>query len=621
MLEAEPGPDLGTRMQTPGVVARLMGLESMPVVHCENPRKGLDSKLCGGESSLGHSRIDRGTCLDNVSNMNGELRLQKLQKTGIGGGFLERRSVEAFHKGLVYRSKKKQYKLETPVKSPRLVSRSSASRLVQVANRILEPGLQSRSRAKCAITYEGSWGDERRGDGERLSDAVAGSCKSCGSSVGVKDSLIADRGSASSSDLSCGSGESDGTKNGSVTVQSNLKAEQMYMMKTLPVQAKQNKHGVFAHKPKLNVESRAHDLMERKKQSGSIGDQHRDCATRKDNSRQSKSPFRERVVQTEKKLNELNRAKNFVAMNKNVNNYARARSPTKVSSGRRVELERDGWERNLARKRTSISRNAETFSTNLVKERCVRNNGISKKGIVPVSNQSVNRSCTKSNLRKMDCDNITGSNDNGIVSFTFSSPMRRDSRSTTHEEMTQVRRCQGLQHQRHACHLTKLAEVKDGGMSSQKVMVLRGDELSNILEEKIRELSSFDRNELASGDEFQGRSTVSILEELLSTLTTVTPEYHKNGDCCSDVSIQTEISASHKQRNMDGEFQVSCFYVVPKLSAVILGSKSLPCISLCSHSLSPNELENTCSSLNKLLQALLTKVENSIWQVARFDEQ
>ena len=69
-----------------------------------------------------------------------------------------------------------------------------------------------------------------------------------------------------------------------------------------------------------------------------------------------------------------------------------------------------------------------------------------------------------------------------------------------------------------------------------------------------------DGDELAPGDELQGRSTVSILEELISALTMGTPELHKNGDSCSDVSIRTEVNASHNQlSNTDEEFQVSCF--------------------------------------------------------------
>ncbi|THU53069.1 hypothetical protein C4D60_Mb10t10550 [Musa balbisiana] len=165
--------ELGKLVRTPGLVARLMGLESMPVVAQERPRKATDSCCLNSESGSGQvpHRVDQDLCLEDVGSAKLEIRPQKLQKIG---GFMERQPLDGGRakpgvlgkKVLSAPSKNKFHKLASPVKSPRLPSGGHhRSRLIKAATKILEPGLQSKNRAKPAISYKDSSPVDAEGTG------------------------------------------------------------------------------------------------------------------------------------------------------------------------------------------------------------------------------------------------------------------------------------------------------------------------------------------------------------------------------------------------------------------------------------------------------------------------
>lgn len=125
--------DIGNAVQTPGLVARLMGLESMPVAVNERPRKAIgcnlvyegDEELRSGTSGFGKT----------------ESRPQKLRKTE---ELLQRQPVEqdgrvrpnVFGKNVTSScSSINHHKLMSPVKSPRLLSGSHRARLMQAIQR------------------------------------------------------------------------------------------------------------------------------------------------------------------------------------------------------------------------------------------------------------------------------------------------------------------------------------------------------------------------------------------------------------------------------------------------------------------------------------------------------
>lgn len=181
---------------TPSLVARLMGLETMP----PGKRDKVSGEFRGG-------RKDK-VVGDDEETTRQEFRPQKLQKTGM----VDRRSVTRFGaealqiKNVLSRSRKHHHhhhhpKLATPVKSTNHYPRKNTSRLIGAATRILEPG--GRSRSRNAITYPRSElrpvGDEFRsepmmGDNLDLSGgfnrctSATVSCNNCGNVLDIADS-------------------------------------------------------------------------------------------------------------------------------------------------------------------------------------------------------------------------------------------------------------------------------------------------------------------------------------------------------------------------------------------------------------------------------------------------
>ncbi|KAF8050068.1 hypothetical protein N665_2051s0003 [Sinapis alba] len=184
-------------MRPPSLVARLMGLDSLPSNHRDKGKKKKKKPLY----QQIHDNNDKCGLFDEEED-NGfdKSRPQKMQRTT---GVSDRRDTvkksgsEALQiKNVLTRVRKHHHhqhqKLPSPVKSPRLHRRNS--RLVDAAARILEPG---RKNAKYAIAYPGSSGVRRLENFGKESvvsspefqhgynsNSVA-SCKACGSFVDV----------------------------------------------------------------------------------------------------------------------------------------------------------------------------------------------------------------------------------------------------------------------------------------------------------------------------------------------------------------------------------------------------------------------------------------------------
>lgn len=153
--------DQNPGMQSPGLVAKLMGLDSMPAAKQDKTKNALlfesDSNKGGYVNS--HSRYDDKDSYFEKGNTKGQVRPQKLQKTGPSEILmLSRFGTEALQfKSVMSRSKKHRPKLPSPVKSPRMTTGRNACRLIDAAAAaILEPGLQATNRAKSALTCSGS---------------------------------------------------------------------------------------------------------------------------------------------------------------------------------------------------------------------------------------------------------------------------------------------------------------------------------------------------------------------------------------------------------------------------------------------------------------------------------
>ncbi|XP_076925099.1 uncharacterized protein LOC143587800 [Bidens hawaiensis] len=157
--------------QMPTLVARLMGLESMP--SSVELTSGRRQKL-GGETGEFDNKI-----------MKPEFRPQKVQKTGIS----DRRSVTRFGsealqlKNAFSRSRKHHHpRLASPVPKTNNLPKRNSSRLIGAATRVLESGLQNKS--KRAITY-GARNRVKGGNLDSLSQQT--SCKNCGNLINVSD--------------------------------------------------------------------------------------------------------------------------------------------------------------------------------------------------------------------------------------------------------------------------------------------------------------------------------------------------------------------------------------------------------------------------------------------------
>ncbi|XP_018508303.1 uncharacterized protein LOC103831147 isoform X2 [Brassica rapa] len=178
-------------MRPPSLVARLMGLDSLPSNHRDKDKK---------KKKPSHQIQDNNKCglfgeiIEEEENGIDKSRPQKMQRTTTGvcdrrGVMVKKFGSEALQiKNVLTRVRKQHHqhqKLASPhVRSPRLHNRRN-SRLIDAATRILEPG---RRNVKHAIAYPSSSGVRRfENVGKEPVEFVA-SCKACGSFVDVRGS-------------------------------------------------------------------------------------------------------------------------------------------------------------------------------------------------------------------------------------------------------------------------------------------------------------------------------------------------------------------------------------------------------------------------------------------------
>ncbi|XP_039799966.1 uncharacterized protein LOC120664724 [Panicum virgatum] len=140
----QPGQDRNcseNEMCAPGVVARLMGLSSMPTVNHLRPTKAADSTKLGDHWNSGPQDWS-GTSRSIYTSP------QKQQKTG---QVLDDRRQD---NGSQFNApdtrplwpRRHAHKVASPIKSPRSMSSRNKARLIEAAVKVLEPGLQSRTR-------------------------------------------------------------------------------------------------------------------------------------------------------------------------------------------------------------------------------------------------------------------------------------------------------------------------------------------------------------------------------------------------------------------------------------------------------------------------------------------
>ncbi|KAK3036567.1 hypothetical protein RJ639_031008 [Escallonia herrerae] len=612
-------------MRAPSLVARLMGLESMPAV-----------KQCklkeAPPSDFGREREDRSASNERVfgnedwnfekGSTKNQVRPQKLQKTApCEGRPVTRFAAEALQlKNVLSRPRKHYLKLASPVKSPKSLSARSASRLIGAATKILEPGLQARSRMKFALPYSDPM--HHSTINEVMSEATTAlspdgldPSKNSNYYMSVPKSFV-----VPSSCKSCGNLLDD------MGSRPNIEDRPPILVSSIPNYVNPHSQSSERSKPRSPVSSLEQEKG-RIKQNGqehsasvaaqTIGNKqpravyisdrippHREggvqwhltgqqdkhlygspsfCYKNKTQRQHQASMGKDRVPPRSKfsKLqnsrvasarNAINEAKDFVALNRSLSGRSRSRMPAKVDTlecgtERRFYNRREDSLSPL-RKRSSMNVSRQGESTTFVRSTLHEERNINRSAVTGEemgrNAQSMNHACSKSRVGNPK-ENVksagSGNNDSNVVSFTFSSPMKHKSRSPA-----QMNR--RMDENGSTCNTSpqkdRILDQSDGNTCFKEPFSLTGDTLGALLEQKLRELTCQDEDESAVGSNPPKKTSAMILQELISALNAEKPPVRYDGNSVSDGCISnssTEKSITQaKPKTMGAPVRYSCDY-------------------------------------------------------------
>ncbi|KAA8530587.1 hypothetical protein F0562_005296 [Nyssa sinensis] len=554
-------------MQAPSLVARLMGLESMPTARQDKPKKASFSEFGSnrGEKFVSnHSGFSKEELNLEKGIAKHELRPQKLQKIGL----FERRPVtrfgaEALHiKSVLSRSRKHHPKLASPVKSPRMLSGRHTSRLIDAASRILEPGLQARNRAKCALTYSDTMSHAPKDDimmegteamlldlsqnpnYSSAAKSMKSSCKNCGNLLDFVDSRpnVEEQPSIFSPPFSNNVNPSPYVSERSKP-RPPLSSSQQEHERVLQ---NSKEHSAFLAS-RNNRRTRAEPIRNRKPLNQ--GDQvqcqlmSQQCKFQWDtpssigfkHKTQRRVPPRSKLGnlhtnRVSSAANAVNETKNFVALNRSLTGRTRSRIPAKAenckSDAERNSCNKQDDSLSPVRKRRStfVHRQGESsgfVSSTSGKQRNYRCDAMTGKGM-RLNAHSINHTCIESSSSHLGGSNRTGGKrENDVISFTFSSPVKHKTGIPTEMEEKSIDQndvtCNSTQQ--------KKSVLGDSGANTsfQKPFPLRGDALGALIEQKLKELTSQEEDELATEGTPSKKTTAMILQELISALTAESP--------------------------------------------------------------------------------------------------
>ncbi|XP_074558468.1 uncharacterized protein LOC141814404 [Curcuma longa] len=547
--------DLGRGMRAPGLVARLMGLESMPVVAHERPRKATDSScLCNREESGGvFHRIDQDLCVESGGIRKQECRPQKLRKTG---GFLERPPIDGGHGKASLSGKKKtvvsspsKHKLHKPP-SPVKTSRLPSGRLMKAATRILDPSLQNRGPAKVAIAYKdslifGAEGGEvvatLKNSNEPFGDSVSESSMTGGRSDGK---LRLQLGAEENPRPRIGSSAFD-ISNASCS-HTDFAESSFISLAMHPEQHMDNE--IFKpFQSKLVVQNIEEELSEKNDQGTrkTKFDRSSNMLRRNQLRQNHATNVRERVAfgtsvcsssQGGRDANKISRGKGSAFVIRNTGNGSRSK----------LAYEQNGYRRslgtsptkNMAQKRTTSTfcgEHAEILRSTSTKQN-VGINFSDKRGLEQNSYRSVSKRCIKSNSN-CKSGNEFDFTSSDIVSFTFNSPVKYTPTSRSNEEQKMKIRSRNGYFNNIGCDATLELDARNN-IVSNRIATLRGDESRNLLEEKIKELTFMDHDLLVGA-----AMSFPCLQDLGAAFISRQNE-HKQTSACSKKNVMPSSLAS-----------------------------------------------------------------------------
>lgn len=585
-------------MKAPSLVARLMGLESMPAGPGSKAKKASASETGSYVAEKLDARpggSDKEDMDCEKAEIKRELRPQKLQKIGVS----ERRPVSRFSaealqlRTVLSRPRKHQPKLTSPVKSPRNVSGRNASRLIGAATRILEPGLQ-KSRAKCALTYPKYFSPlEDKADlalhhlevpnpcvDSKTSEVRASvpSCKNCGYMLHSKNgtpngeehpSSVSSPVSSYSQPSCQGPGRNmlrlpiinsrdqlervfeGSSSDANAEIDDVSYCAELILGKRPISRSRIAMHGACqGSNVKKDASSVTHVLNQKQNQTS----QNRERGFMK--SKQSSLQSNRVLAAAESTIN----TKSFVAQNRRLGASTRLRMPA-TADGCKFETERKPYSRRsdslspVRKKRLmNVSRQGESSSfvnANLGRESSPYSDKTSRKDVFPIS--SVNSHSTKPKLPCLRESGATNNSSEGsnVVSFTFRSAMKQ--KAGIHAEVTKRKSQNSSSFD--ATPGRSFFTGNDETACLQKSFPLKGDILGALLEQKLKELTS--EEEFAEGDAAPRKSTATILQELITALNDET-QFHLDSlpskpNRKEDLYDDREVSS----RNTSMNFQVT----------------------------------------------------------------
>ncbi|KAF7811269.1 uncharacterized protein G2W53_032245 [Senna tora] len=541
-------------MRAPGLIARLMGLESIPASQRDKSNKKASfSATCNRKDESPGNHCEPDGPVENLEMRiaRHDSRPQKLQKTGA----YERKTVARFGaealqiKSVFSRAKKYNSiyhhppKIASHLKSPRITSgknMSRSSRLIGAATKILEPGLQATSRAKCSLTYSSSmYPSKNNAATDQVGTLSANLQNQSGYDANAAKPLMGSMGQTSCK--SCGNlldvVDCNMDAEGQPTVHPPIISE---VISTSPsaqrkVRSLMNFHGqerdVVLLRPQRQLASTVeedgrnytvscHEPTTRKMPlPGECPSQwtslHQCCRTVEDDASsvafKCKAQTEEQILSSERTSpgSKVSRSKNFVALNRSQSGQTRLRSPTKMDTSK-FDLERKPCRRQddslthvrtMERKRRipSVTQVESTASVNsaILRQRNSRSDAQSGKGkdISAYSINSTNNKCKQGSRGKTYY--LNDNKVNGVVSFAFNSPLKQRTGITAEKE--------------------EISGPSEMNPYFQTPVHMGEEALGAFLEQKLRELTSQGDEKLAIGSRPK-RSPAMILQELISAL-------------------------------------------------------------------------------------------------------
>ncbi|CAL0308270.1 unnamed protein product [Lupinus luteus] len=594
--------DQKTEMQVPSLVARLMGLEAIPASQRDKSEKALGSDNCGDEEK---ESLDNPCALDRlgveleVGVVKHDSRPKKLQKTRTSDRMaVTRFGAEALQiKSVLSRARKNSQhhhhhpKLASPLKSPRITSGKStsrSSRLIGAATKILEPGHHNKSRFKGSLTYSSSMYPPKTGtvtnfigtgsalmQNESCYDAASAkpsmghtSCQNCGTFLDVVECTPeVQRPPAIVPDMIAPTSMVSAWKNGRTFSPSHEHERDIVLLRSKGkitsvfneekgknnAQVQQSSNGPATRRMPMPRESPA-TWNSSHQPFRTLDDDASSFALKQKTQTQEHMSSSERlpsgsamsnmqVKSASSSMNTVSGTKDFVAFNRNISGRTRMRSPMKVDSSK-FDMEKKPCNRQhnslshaktLERKRRTlnVTQVEGTASVNPNGVRLIKHHSDALGGKRRDFDTS---STTSSNVKSKQSGQgktikVNDNKINEVVSCTFNSPLKQD--------------------------LGKPSEIQESSSKNerktcfQRPSTLRIDALGAFLEQKLKELTSQEDEELATSAPPK-KSSAMIIQELISAL---------GSDqliCHDDHHLFNENNGVHYEANRDTLSGTSC---------------------------------------------------------------